>query len=175
MFHGCPPSASTIPVATQFLLSLVDLCHRQSREALKQIIFSMAKNHEHIDGAVEQLLESDLPSSPPHSILIGVVWHLFLLTIICIFFLIGLAIGLKSQQRNVNRSCFARTSKPSPLLSGIEVFCYETQFNGSLLKEVEYRQRAGPEVDAAWEALGINCQSSRQYHDLQQLNIARRQ
>ena len=31
------------------------------------------------------------------------------------------------------------------------------QFNGSLLMENVYRQDAGPEVDAAWEALGVDC------------------
>lgn len=30
-------------------------------------------------------------------------------------------------------------------------------FNGSLLKENVFRQDAGPEVDAAWESLGVNC------------------
>lgn len=33
------------------------------------------------------------------------------------------------------------------------------RFNGSLLKENVYRQNAGPEVDAAWEALGVDCSS----------------
>jgi hypothetical protein len=31
------------------------------------------------------------------------------------------------------------------------------QFNGSLLKENAYRQRAGDAVDAVWEAMGVNC------------------
>jgi hypothetical protein len=30
-------------------------------------------------------------------------------------------------------------------------------FNGSLLKANEFRKDAGPEVDAAWESLGVNC------------------
>lgn len=30
-------------------------------------------------------------------------------------------------------------------------------FNGSFLHQNVYRQSAGPEVDAAWDALGINC------------------
>lgn len=33
------------------------------------------------------------------------------------------------------------------------------QFNGSFLHENVYRQPAGPEVDAAWAALGVNCKS----------------
>lgn len=34
------------------------------------------------------------------------------------------------------------------------------EFNGSLLKENIFRQDAGPDVDAAWESLGVNCLSS---------------
>lgn len=34
------------------------------------------------------------------------------------------------------------------------------EFNGSLLKENVFRQDAGPNVDAAWESLGVNCLSS---------------
>lgn len=33
------------------------------------------------------------------------------------------------------------------------------EFNGSLLKENVFRQDAGPDVDAAWESLGVNCMS----------------
>jgi hypothetical protein len=33
------------------------------------------------------------------------------------------------------------------------------QFNGSLFKNNIYRQDGGPEVDAAWEALGVDCAS----------------
>lgn len=34
------------------------------------------------------------------------------------------------------------------------------EFNGSLLKENIFRQDASPDVDAAWEALGVNCEST---------------
>ena len=131
----------------------------------------MARNHVHLDEqARERLLKSDDHLSP-HSTLVGVAWHLLLLTIICIFFLIGLAIGLNSPTSSNDRSCFVQTSKPSPLLSDLEISWHEVQFNGSLLKENEYRRRAGPEVDAAWEALGINCQFSHRYQSLQQLTL----
>jgi len=33
-------------------------------------------------------------------------------------------------------------------------------FNGSLLKENVFRQGAGPEVDAAWTFLGVDCKYS---------------
>jgi hypothetical protein len=41
---------------------------------------------------------------------------------------------------------------------------YDTrEFNGSLLKENIFRQDASPDVDAAWEALGANCQSRARF------------
>jgi hypothetical protein len=33
------------------------------------------------------------------------------------------------------------------------------RFNGTFLHENIYRQDAGPAVDAAWDALGINCKN----------------
>ena len=32
-----------------------------------------------------------------------------------------------------------------------------TQFNGSFMQENVYRKPGSPEVDAAWEALGVDC------------------
>lgn len=38
----------------------------------------------------------------------------------------------------------------------VEIKYEEVRFNGSLLKANVYRKDAGPEVDAAWEALGVD-------------------
>jgi hypothetical protein len=46
---------------------------------------------------------------------------------------------------------------PAPVLSHVPVKYHRQRFNGSLLKENVFRREAGPEVDAAWEALGLNC------------------
>ncbi|KAF2767049.1 hypothetical protein EJ03DRAFT_241786, partial [Teratosphaeria nubilosa] len=48
---------------------------------------------------------------------------------------------------------------PSPLLDGVQIRYGTVQFNGSFLQETIYRQRPSPEVDAAWEALGVNLQN----------------
>jgi hypothetical protein len=37
---------------------------------------------------------------------------------------------------------------------------HDKLFNGTFLHQNEYRQSAGPEVDAAWAALGVNCKSN---------------
>lgn len=42
-------------------------------------------------------------------------------------------------------------------MSGVGVTYHLQKFNNPLLKETVYRQEASPEVDAAWELLGVNC------------------
>lgn len=44
---------------------------------------------------------------------------------------------------------------------------HTVRFNGSFLHENIYRQSAGPEVDAAWEALGVDCEYSIFLHVLE--------
>lgn len=43
-------------------------------------------------------------------------------------------------------------------MSNIPIKYHRQRFNGSLLKENIFRQAASPEVDAAWESLGVNCE-----------------
>lgn len=45
----------------------------------------------------------------------------------------------------------------APVLSQVGIKYDFVQYNGSFLEETIYRQRASPEVDDAWEALGVNC------------------
>ncbi|KAK6383299.1 hypothetical protein LTR65_010284 [Meristemomyces frigidus] len=47
----------------------------------------------------------------------------------------------------------------APLTNDIDLTHHTVRFNGSLLKENVYRQKAGPDVDAAWDKLGINLHS----------------
>ncbi|KAL4813771.1 hypothetical protein BDW67DRAFT_177599 [Aspergillus spinulosporus] len=44
----------------------------------------------------------------------------------------------------------------APVIANVPIKYHRQRFNGSFLKENIYRQDAGPEVDAAWEALGAN-------------------
>jgi hypothetical protein len=45
----------------------------------------------------------------------------------------------------------------APLMPDVDIFYDIVQFNGSLFKQNIFRQNAGPEVDAAWESLGVDC------------------
>ncbi len=45
----------------------------------------------------------------------------------------------------------------APVLDDITIGFTIKRFNGSLFHDNEFRQSAGPEVDAAWASLGVNC------------------
>lgn len=47
--------------------------------------------------------------------------------------------------------------KIAPLLEDVNINFLEKTFNGSLFKANDFRQSAGPVVDAAWESLGVDC------------------
>ncbi|EAW08969.1 oxidase ustYa family protein [Aspergillus clavatus NRRL 1] len=72
---------------------------------------------------------------------------------------VGVFIG--HQVPDLNKICSFHTSHYSPVVSNVDITYQPERFNGSLLKENIYRQDASPEVDAAWEALGVNYRSLR--------------
>lgn len=45
----------------------------------------------------------------------------------------------------------------APLLKEVGIKYGVVHYNGSFLEETIYRQRGSPEVDDAWDALGVNC------------------
>ena len=50
-------------------------------------------------------------------------------------------------------------NETAPLLNDVNIQYSSIPFNGSFMKENIYRLKGAPEVDAAWEALGVNCWS----------------
>jgi hypothetical protein len=48
----------------------------------------------------------------------------------------------------------------APVVRDVQPNWHTQLFNGSFLHQNVYRQPAGPEVDAAWDALGVNCKSA---------------
>jgi hypothetical protein len=50
------------------------------------------------------------------------------------------------------------TNSIAPLLEDIKISYRELAYNGTFMTENIYRQSAAPEVDEAWEALGVNCE-----------------
>ncbi|KAA8642453.1 hypothetical protein EYZ11_007215 [Aspergillus tanneri] len=73
----------------------------------------------------------------------------------------GIGAVVSHQQKDSEKACTLRVSQYSPVISNVGIAYHQVQFNGSFLNENVYRKDAGPEVDAAWEALGANYRSIR--------------
>ncbi|EME84287.1 uncharacterized protein MYCFIDRAFT_195383 [Pseudocercospora fijiensis CIRAD86] len=56
-------------------------------------------------------------------------------------------------------SCIKKTAAASPVTRDLDITYHIQQFNGSFMEENVYRRKGSPEVDAAWEALGVNCRA----------------
>ncbi|KAJ8060844.1 hypothetical protein OCU04_009928 [Sclerotinia nivalis] len=89
----------------------------------------------------------------------GLCSQIFLVLVFFIFFisicLTGFWIGGR-WDHSAEKICTDYVSQYSPVVEDLRLSYTTTAFNGSLLKPNEYRQDAGPEVDAAWDNLGIN-------------------
>lgn len=81
--------------------------------------------------------------------------------------LVGLTIGISAGVATLvvlgwkadETSCLQKTTAPSPITRDLDISYHWQNFNGSFLQQNIYRQAASPEVDQAWEDLGINYRS----------------
>ncbi|KXT14331.1 hypothetical protein AC579_4009 [Pseudocercospora musae] len=81
----------------------------------------------------------------------------FVSIICCLSFLLGFNLATHLRPSNLSSQDVIKTvSRPSPILSDLDIRWKEVRFNGSLLKENIYRKDAGPEVDMAWKELGVD-------------------
>jgi hypothetical protein len=91
--------------------------------------------------------------------------------------LVGLTVGAYlgtcyvDRTRNLDNQCIKHVALPctcdschpyqanrvAPVIQEVEIEFETVSFNGSLFKKNAFRQDAGPQVDAAWEALGVDC------------------
>jgi len=58
--------------------------------------------------------------------------------------------------RPLDQRCSEHTTKWSPVLRDVPIRYTLQSFNGSFMDEDVYRMEGSPEVDAAWEALGVD-------------------
>ncbi|CZT11665.1 uncharacterized protein RAG0_15749 [Rhynchosporium agropyri] len=87
---------------------------------------------------------------------------LWIAIVLPIFFSISfLALGTFIGSRGTNRSCLDHVQKYSPILKEVDNNYHMVRFNGSFMKENDFRLVGGPDskVDAAWESLGIDYRS----------------
>ncbi|KAF1952071.1 hypothetical protein CC80DRAFT_508414 [Byssothecium circinans] len=119
--------------------------------------------------------ETLLPSTPPHhSLVVDKViedrrrrdFKVAARTLVlssALYILIGLWIALSVGHAtcisDADEFCIRHVSRYSPLVNEVKPNWRTIQFNGSFLHENVYRGRAGPDVDAAWEALGTDYRS----------------
>jgi hypothetical protein len=63
--------------------------------------------------------------------------------------------------RSANRSFFRHIADhyPAPIVKDVGVNYSLVRFQGSLLKQNDFKLDPGPEVDAAWKSLGADCMS----------------
>ncbi|KAF2178994.1 hypothetical protein K469DRAFT_674598 [Zopfia rhizophila CBS 207.26] len=77
--------------------------------------------------------------------------------------LLALWVGLRWMGAHIvldpDNFCISHISQYSPIVKEVEPNWHEVWYNGSFLHENSYRGPAGPETDAAWDALGINYRS----------------
>ncbi|TVY67479.1 Oxidase ustYa [Lachnellula suecica] len=86
--------------------------------------------------------------------------HIFLTLIISLFtFALGTWLGSHKLSEPTSQQYLEHVQKYSPILKEVDTSMHMVQFNGSFMKENAFRQGAGPEVDAAWDSIGVNCTS----------------
>lgn len=59
--------------------------------------------------------------------------------------------------QNADKICPSHFQHYSPILAEVDTSIHMVRFNGSLMKANAFRGPAGPETDAAWESIGVNC------------------
>ncbi|EFQ91715.1 hypothetical protein CFE70_007643 [Pyrenophora teres f. teres 0-1] len=86
---------------------------------------------------------------------------LILCTIAYVGAAIWMAFGMSKMPllANPDEFCIHHISRYSPVVRDVKPNWHTQLFNGSFLHQNIYRQPASPEVDAAWEALGVNYRS----------------
>ncbi|TQB68536.1 hypothetical protein MPDQ_003259 [Monascus purpureus] len=121
-------------------------------------------------GSYERLLPQEEeahphPQHPQHDrgrwCQIGTVF--LYITALSVAFIVGSTVGYqwRGDRENPDHSCAKHTSQYSPVLKSVAITYDVQRFNGTFLKENIFRQDASPEVDAAWESLGVNYRSLR--------------
>ncbi|KAJ5630793.1 uncharacterized protein N7484_010893 [Penicillium longicatenatum] len=81
-------------------------------------------------------------------------------TALSIFFMSGTLFGF-FWRGDLDGLCSQHVSQYSPIMMKVGISYDTREFNGSLFKENIFRQDASPDVDAAWEALGVNYRGIR--------------
>ncbi|KAH8807208.1 hypothetical protein F5884DRAFT_788773 [Xylogone sp. PMI_703] len=101
--------------------------------------------------------QSDKHHSHPRRKLAWIIASLQLIALSIISTLFGVWLGRTLYTQNPDKICIAQASRyRSPILNDVDLSFQSVRFNGSLFKDNIYRKEASPEVDEAWQALGVD-------------------
>jgi len=67
---------------------------------------------------------------------------------------------------DLDATCIRHVSQFSPVVQEVDIKYDVMRFNGSFMRENIFRQDAGPEVDAAWESLGVDYRAAAVPYEL---------
>lgn len=81
-------------------------------------------------------------------------WIIALILVILLSGLVGAWLSL--HYFNIDQNCASHTTHWSPLLDEVSIKYEPKTFDGNFMKENVYRKQGSPEVDEAWEALGVD-------------------
>ncbi|KZL74637.1 tat pathway signal sequence [Colletotrichum tofieldiae] len=115
---------------------------------------------ERVDESEEDL--ESLPSAPDareHSKLRRRVWTFTAAAAVLIVSnIVSARVGahFASGVTNLDSACAAHTTQWSPVLKDVDVKYDWKHFNGSFMQEDIFRKEASPEVDTAWESMGVD-------------------
>lgn len=65
------------------------------------------------------------------------------------------------ESKYASRTVQYLTSQQAPIVKDVGITYSPVKFNGSLLVSNDFRLDAGPQVDAAWKSLGVDCRIFR--------------
>ncbi|KAI6712442.1 hypothetical protein JHW43_005069 [Diplocarpon mali] len=122
-------------------------------EAVPHIEYRSQSDSQSVDDCEKLLCPNPDTSLPSRSRGIH-TWAALIATLLASITCFGLGTWVGS--RTNDGSCLEHVQRYSPILSEVDRSYHTVRFNGSFMKENVFRQGAGPEVDAAWESLGIN-------------------
>ncbi|KIM93703.1 hypothetical protein OIDMADRAFT_137397 [Oidiodendron maius Zn] len=124
-------------------------------EYLKDVQFKQLPQSEDCESFGNELENSSGPRIASRTLVSQLITTTLLVTTLVVGAVLGAWLG-SSYLMSANEYCIREVSQDSPLLEDIDINFSTIRFNGSLFQENIFRQPASPEVDHAWESLGVN-------------------
>jgi len=123
------------------------------------IKFKQIPESEDCESLISQGDKAEYFEAVPRNILWKIVKSVLFLVAFASTLLLGAWLG-SHHFGDEDKHCISRVSQFSPLLGDIDISYSAVRFNGSLMRENIFRQSGSPEVDEAWQSLGVDYRSA---------------